>query len=201
MAPDVFHHLEGVIVGNEFRLYLYDNFTEPLDVRRFQSRVAMHNLEAAADGAYFRMPFQKPENVEFPEITAFIRFVEGGPEERFDFIFIPPPAPDVLPDFTIPDKPEDIFKEIIVRDGRIRSLISRGAWLELFVPALEAKDLALGLDEKVSTNSDVTLAIKKIVRGAWLLDLSGDQGNREKVEAAYTLFETGVNGLKKVYAR
>lgn len=201
MAPDVFHHLEGVIVGEEFRLYLYNNFTQPLDVRGFHTRVGEQALQPSEDGAYFRMPFRKPPGQDPPEVTAFVRFVEGGPEERFDFIFLPPPPADVLPDFTIPEKVEEIVREIVVRDGQIRTIMSRGAWLELFAPALEAKDLALALDEKVTSNSQVTLAIKKIVRAAWLLDAYGDLGNREKVEPAYQLFESAVAELRKVYAR
>jgi len=199
MAPDVFHHLEGVIDGNEFRLYIYNNFTEPLDVRKFQARVGEERMQAASDGAYFRIPFQKKDDP--PELTAFVRYVEGGPEERFDFIFFPPPPPDLLPDFTIPDAPNEIVREILVRDDRIKALMTRGAWTELFIPALEAKDLALALDSKVTTNPEVTLGIKKIVRAGWMLDTYGDLGNREKVEAAYALFAAGAAPLKAAYAK
>src|SRR5688572_33296655 len=73
MAPDVFHHLEGVIDGNEFRLYIYNNFTEPLDVRRFQARAGDRQMQAAEAGAYFRVPFEKPAGSDPPEVTAFVR--------------------------------------------------------------------------------------------------------------------------------
>jgi hypothetical protein len=200
MAPDVFHHLEGVIEGGEFRLYIYDNFTEPLDVRKFQAVVNGRAMLAAEDGAYLRTPFAKPAGADPPELTAFVSFAPGGREERFDFIFLPPPPPDVLPDFVIPETADAIFREILLRDSRIRALIARGAWTELFTPALEAKDLALALDSRAS-EAGVTLALKKIVRAAWLLDAYGDLGNREKVLPAYQLFEAGVAELKRVYER
>lgn len=193
MSPDLFHHLEGVIEGAEFRLYIYNNLTEPMDVRGFRARVGTKELDAAGNGAYLRMPFSKPPGQESPELTVFVRLAESSPDERFDFVFMSPPPGDVLPDFIIPERAEDIFREILLRDRRIQALMSRGAWNELFIPALEAKDLALALGSSVP--------VKRIVRAAWLLDAYGDQGNREKVESAYRLFESGVSELKKVYAR
>jgi len=201
MAPDVFHHLEGVLDGGEFRLYIYNNFTEPLDVRKFQARIGTSPLQAAGDGTYLRIPFQKPDGEEMAEVTAYVRFSENGPEERFDFIFVSPPPADVLPDFTIPETETEIVREILLRDGRIQALMARGAWADLFIPSLEAKDLALALDSRITNNQTVTLAIKKIVRAAWMLDTYGDIGNREKVESAYRLFEAGISDLKKVYGR
>lgn len=193
MAPDLFHHLEGVIDGGEFRLYIYDNLTKPLDVRQFHARAGDTTLDAAADGSYLRMPFAKASDDDPPEVTAFVRFAAADREERFDFVFMTPLVSDVLPDFVIPQTPQDILREIQARGERIRALISRGAWSELFIPALEAKDLALALGDSVG--------VTKIVRAAWLLDAYGDQGNREKVESAYRLFESGVRDVKKAYGR
>lgn len=199
MAPDLFHHLEGVIEAGEFRLYIYNNLTQPMDARAFRARVGVRQLEPVTDGTYLRMPFQKPTGDDPPEVTAFVQLAEGGLEERFDFVFMAPPDGDVLPDFVIPEKPEEIFREILARDSRIQALMVRGTWSELFIPALEAKDLALALESRLGAT--VSVAVKKVLRAAWLLDAYGDQGNREKVESTYRLFEAGIADLRKVYAR
>ena len=39
------------------------------------------------------------------------------------------------------------------------------------------------------------VALKRIVRGAWLLDLYGDQGDRLRVGEAYEIFAEGMRGL------
>ena len=39
------------------------------------------------------------------------------------------------------------------------------------------------------------MALKRIVRGAWLLDLYGDQGDRTRVGEAYEIFAEGMRGL------
>lgn len=41
MAPDQWHHLEGVIVDGQFRLYLYNDFVEPIDAAPFVDRARL----------------------------------------------------------------------------------------------------------------------------------------------------------------
>jgi hypothetical protein len=84
------------------------------------------------------------------------------------------------------------------RDARLRELIANGTWPDLYIPALEAKDLVLALAEKEPER--VALPAKKLVRAAWLLDTYGDLGNREQVESAYRLFEEAIRELEDVHA-
>lgn len=200
MAPDGFHHLEGALSEEGlFRLYVYDNFTRPLDARSFEARIADRRLAPAADGAFLELRLE--DRPQFPaEVTLLLR-LGNGEEERFDFIFPGRSAPAPLPtlgDLVIPERVEDIVTAIYERHERLRALMARGAWTELFIPALEAKDLALALGVRVG--DEVALPVKKLVRAAWLLDMYGDLGNREKVASAYGLFEAGIRELERFHA-
>ncbi|HXV60340.1 MAG TPA: heavy metal-binding domain-containing protein, partial [Vicinamibacteria bacterium] len=45
MAPDRYHHLEGVLSPEgAFRLYFYDDFTEPMDASDFHARIGAETL-------------------------------------------------------------------------------------------------------------------------------------------------------------
>ena len=72
-------------------------------------------------------------------------------------------------------------------------------WPDLYIPALEAKDLVLALHEKEGAR--VSAPAKKLVRAAWLLDVYGDMGNRLEVEEAYRLFEQSIQELGAARAR
>ena len=89
MAPDGFHHLEGTLsrADGEFRIYVYDNYTRPMDARRFQARVGTHLLTPSSDGAYLG-GLIGPIEGDQPRVTAFIRFSEDRREDRFDFAFV-----------------------------------------------------------------------------------------------------------------
>jgi hypothetical protein len=92
-----------------------------------------------------------------------------------------------------------LLEAIRDRSRRVDDLVRRGAWPDLFIPALEAKDLALALLEREGDR--LALPVKTLVRAAWLLDLHGDLGKRQEVEAAQRLFAQGMADLEKAYAR
>lgn len=201
MAANGFNHLEGTLDDNgEFRLYLYDNFTKLLDARDFAARIDENRLAPSGDGGYLSTQLGK---VRFPaELVLHVRFDEEEEEQRFDFIFVGEPSTEpswVSAELIIPSDGREIYEEILKRDERLRELIRRGVWPDLYIPALEAKDLALGLSAK--KGEPVALPVKTIVRAAWLLDMYGDLGNKSKVESAYRLFETGIEELRGVYDR
>ena len=75
---------------------------------------------------------------------------------------------------------------------------ARGVWPDLYIPALEAKDLVLALHEK--EGGRVSAPAKRLVRAAWLLDVYGDMGNRLEVEKAYRLFERSIRELEAARA-
>ncbi|MGH9336237.1 MAG: hypothetical protein ACRD21_21080, partial [Vicinamibacteria bacterium] len=102
-------------------------------------------------------------------------------------------------EFSIPETAEEIYREILRRNERVSELIRKGAWPDLYIPALEAKDLVLALRAK--GEEGIALPAKKLVRAAWLLDTHGDRGNRLEVEEAYRLFEEAVAELEAAHAR
>ena len=160
------------------------------------------------------------------EITAKVMFVEDFPEERFDFIFAEysAAAPDAADARTstvmtgaptsvpladrirppIPELTSDIVSAISTLDLELQELIGRGAFAEIFIPALQAKELALALNDRTENLSeqeqnDVMIAVRHLVRAAWLLDWYGDLGNKQQVSGAYDVFGSAAGEIARVY--
>jgi len=201
MAPNGYHHLEGALEEDgEFCLYLYDDFTRPLAVEGFQARAGEVPMEASADGSFLSVKVERSlDPVEPVAVVLHLRFPDEEEEARFDFIFSrAAEASLALAEFRIPESAEDVYREILRRNERVQELIRKGAWPDLYIPALEAKNLVLALSEKEGER--VERPAKKLVRAAWLLDTHGDRGNRLEVEAAYRLFEEAVSELSAAHA-
>jgi hypothetical protein len=212
MAPDAWHHLEGTYPEDGvFRVHLYDNYSLPLSTKAFKGRVVLKESFDPGRGetkevlAYPLIPSPDGEYLEariprgsFPlDLAAKIQLEEDGPFERFDFVFAsfsgqevsPAPQPGGL---VVPEEPRAVAAAIVGRAKRIEDLIARGAFGEIYVPALEAKDLALALEVHAPGARDpafLAWALKELVRAAWLLDDYGDLGNREKILLARDRFE------------
>ena len=156
------------------------------------------------------------------DIIAKIQIVEDFPEDRFDFIFTEfsgelnvadaatsASAPESLPLAerirpTIPENTNTIVSNISERNDEIANLVSTGGFTEIFIPALQSKELALALNERVDdlsirTQTDVRIAIRSLVRAAWLLDWYGDLGNKQQVSDAYDIFNQAVIEIVTVY--
>ena len=157
------------------------------------------------------------------EITAKLRLADDFPEDRFDFIFAGfsrdtpretvtldrPNVPAALPLAErirpqIPERTSEIVGGIQARDREIIDLVTRGAFTEIFIPALQAKELALALHDRAETlperaRNDVRIAIRSLVRAAWLLDWYGDLGNKQQVNDAYDVFGSSVAEVSRVY--
>jgi hypothetical protein len=104
------------------------------------------------------------------------------------------PAPDPsLVTLPIPDSVPEILAQLSTRTTQVRELIDRGNFAAVFVPAFQGKDLAIALEGRLDTLSAARRdaaapAIRQLVRAAWLLDASGDAGNRRQLLAADALF-------------
>lgn len=206
MAPNGYNHLEGTLdEDGTFRLYLYNDFTKPIDASPFSARVGDTELKPVPDGAFLTASLGNAES--YPaELVVHVGFPGAHEEEaRFDFIFTAgmvageTDAPVILPEFRIPETGDGIFEAILERDARIQELIGRGGWPDLYIPALEAKDLVLALNDK--ERERVAVPAKKLVRAAWLLDVYGDMGNRVEVENAYRMFEESIRELEAARAK
>ena len=158
------------------------------------------------------------------EFITKIQLVEDYPEDRFDFIFtefstvaaaadvgVSPPvdAPESLPLAErirprIPEATSDLVADISSRNEEIRTLVAEGGFTEIFIPALQSKELALALHERaealpVRDRNDVRIAVRSLVRAAWLLDWYGDLGNKQQVSDAYDILNAAVADITRVY--
>tara|TARA_B100000929_G_scaffold268591_1_gene237509 strand:+ start:1040 stop:2389 length:1350 start_codon:yes stop_codon:yes gene_type:complete len=248
MAPDNWHHLEGTHPDpGRFVLYLYDNYSQPMDTGAATGRAVLREtynvsldsmvedvaypLTIGPEGRFFEADIGEQE---LPTtVTAKIRFEPGADEERFDFIFnsitddpagstfstqrsgglgatqaTPPPAAATTGTLlvNIPEEPTEIATELAIRNATVQNLVRNGGFTEIWIPALEAKDLALALTPHLDgltpdKQLPVRLAVKELVRAAWLLDWHGDLGNRQRVEAAYAIFGQAAEIITAAYDR
>lgn len=177
-------------------------------------------LLPSPDGAYLEAEVgDRPLPADF---IAKIQMVEDYPEDRFDFIFtglttdapvrtvaaatdIPatlPLAERIRP--RIPERTLDIVGSIDARNNEIAQLVAEGRFTEIFIPALQSKELALALDQRADTlpvegRNQVRIAVRSLVRAAWLLDWYGDLGNKQQVSEAHDVFNEAVQGINQVY--
>lgn len=193
-----------------------DEFTE----------VVAFELIPSPDGSFLEAVV---DDLQVPaEIIAKVAFGVGGeefPEERFDFIFLDysadePVASLVLtrdaPDAAVPlatriapEVPEltnDLVSEIGVRSDRLLELVTAGHFTEVFIPALQGKELALELERRddienlpLRQRNDLRIAVRQLVRAAYLLDWYGDLGNKQQVSGAYDIFDAAVDDIARAY--
>jgi hypothetical protein len=273
MAPDNWHHLEGTYPrAGIFRLYLYDDFTKPLQrdqMRKTSARLVLQEtfdpatrttkeitampLVPSGNGRYLEA--QLPKLPLPAQMTAKVRFQPAAPEHRFDFTFpeyskepvvprmtnnvsapatptagrpvtmpdtvssaAPPPAPAASPPtaaapagvdpglipLPIPDTVPEMLAQLAQRTEQIRRFIDQGAFASVYVPAFQAKDLALALSERTNGldgdgRRTVDPAIKRLVRSAWLLDTFGDLGNKEQITVAFEQFAAAVKEVQAAF--
>jgi hypothetical protein len=92
-----------------------------------------------------------------------------------------------------------------VKTEEMKRLLESGAFLEMYVPALAAKDVALELESFADAvdqqqRKDMMSAVRRLVAAAWLLDMYGDLGDRPKLAEAYTVFASAVNQIDGFFA-
>ena len=168
----------------------------------------------------------------FPaQLYAKVAFKPGDRDTRFDFSFdafskepkVAPsatmttampatsPAPDLsstvdpaLIPVPIPETVPEMLAQLRTRTDQIRSFIDKGAFAAIYVPAFQAKDLALALDEHKKELSDdrqriAVPAIARLVRSAYLLDAFGDLGNKQQILEAYDRFSSAVKEIESAF--
>ena len=108
----------------------------------------------------------------------------SGTSSGIDPALVPLPIPDTVP---------EMLAQLKTRTDQIRAFIDKGTFAAIYVPAFQAKDLALALDEhKNELNPEhrriAEPAIARLVRSAYLLDAFGDIGNKQQISEAYAKF-------------
>jgi hypothetical protein len=108
-----------------------------------------------------------------------------------DPALVPLPIPETVP---------EMLAQLRTRTDQIRAFIDKGSFASIYVPAFQAKDLALALDEHTPTLPEdrrrvAAPAITNLVRSAWLLDAFGDIGNKQQISEAYVKFVEAANDI------
>jgi len=228
MAPDNWHHLEGTLSKDGmFRVYLYDDYTKPLSLElmkgitgrvvikesfvaatRQTKELASAALKIGPGGEYLEA---RIDQAAVPmEMSAKLQFTGDTPEYRFDFAFTRYAEDQVVASsdailFEIPDNAADVLALFNERLKLIGDLVAKGSFGEVWVPALQAKDLALALDVRTRElparqRSSATGSVERLVRAAWLLDEYGDLGNREQVEGTFAAFAAAAHEVQSAFA-
>ena len=104
----------------------------------------------------------------------------------------------------IPDTVPEMLAQLRTRTGQIREFIDRGSFASIYVPAFQAKDLALALDaHKNELPADqrkiAEPAIAKLVRAAYLLDAFGDLGNKQQISEVYAKFVEAARDIQSAF--
>jgi len=229
MAPDNWHHIEGTFSRDgTFRMFFYDDYTKPLTpdvVKQIAGRIVIKETFDPATRTTKELavaplkPSTSGDTLETEisgvmppaELIAKLKFKADMPEYRFDFSF-PGFTEDkpigAVPELVLLEVPDDLgsvlqlFRE---RNRTIGDLVKKGSFGEVWVPALQAKDLALAMDVRIrelpaARRTAATTSIERLVRAAWMLDEYGDIGNRQQVEDAYEMFAAAVAEIDRTFA-
>jgi hypothetical protein len=106
----------------------------------------------------------------------------------------------------IPDALPDALAQLRVHNSEIKKLMDRGEFGSIYVPALQAMELALALEahrSELGPGAEKLLdaAQNRVVRYAYLLDVVGDLGNRDLVVAAYAQFEAAERDIEAAFMK
>ena len=90
------------------------------------------------------------------------------------------------------------------RRDQVKEIVARGSLTEVWVPALQAKDLALTLELHAREFPDrqrqeMSAAVRDIVVAAFRLDAAGDRGEREEVARASDTLVTAVSAIEALF--
>jgi hypothetical protein len=105
----------------------------------------------------------------------------------------------------IPGTIPEIVALLNTRRQQIRELIDKGDFAAVWVPALQAKDLAIALEARLPALAPALRAsgepgLDRLVRTAWLLDAVGDVGNRQQISDAYATFSAAVADVTAAFS-
>ena len=178
-------------------------------------------LQMAKDGRALEARLAAPLPAR---ISLRLSFAAGGPEHRFDFAFPAytsepkpkaPAAPAATPTAAanLTGAPGEtssdiaaLVQEVKQQRQAVDGAVSSGSYGSIYIAALAAKDAALRLESLDGRLPEpqrvlVSAAVKRIVVSAWLLDMYGDLGDRQKIEESLQAFDAGIDELMARYVR
>ena len=88
--------------------------------------------------------------------------------------------------------------------AEVDTLIKDGQFGFVYQPTMLSKDIAIALEDTTSElpnlrRAQASNAIRRVVLAAWMLDLYGDLGNREKLTDSYNTFAAAITDIKAAY--
>jgi Heavy metal binding domain len=115
-----------------------------------------------------------------------------------------PPADSAFAPLPIPETVPEMLAQLKTRNDQIKAFIDRGSYASVYVPAFQAKDVALALDAKKTElppekQRALSPAVNQLVRSAYLLDAFGDLGNKQQIADAYTRFASAVREINAAF--
>ena len=115
------------------------------------------------------------------------------------------PPSYVVPTELLPGTMAELLTDLGKRRDDVRALVQKGDFGGVWVPAFQAKDVAVALEPHVDhlspqERSDAEPALADVVRTAWQLDAAGDTGNAEEVGKAFALFTDAVSRLLDAFS-
>jgi heavy metal-binding protein len=165
-------------------------------------------LVLGRNGAFFEA---RIDQLPLPaKMTAKISFGRGDKDSRFDFSFTAYskdlPAQTASPASTSRAQPTRgpspdaaigaLLADLKSREAEVGTLVKTGNFGGIYLPALQAKDIALEIQTKVSGGYSVETPVRQLVLSAYLLDNYGDLGDSEKIHEAYRTFSAAVSALE-----
>jgi hypothetical protein len=128
----------------------------------------------------------------------------------------PPASPDAratdatTPEYVVPTSPPpgtmaELLAELGKRRDEVRELVQKGDFGAIWVPAFQAKDVAVALEPHINhlafqARTHAEPALGDVVRTAWQLDAVGDTGNAEEVAKALAAFTQAVSRLLNAFS-
>jgi hypothetical protein len=193
---------------------------EMFDAKTGSTReLASTPLVLAKNGAFFEARIDTPA---LPlKLVAKIAFTPGDKESRFDFAFpaysrdVPRPAATTTSTAPVaptsappaqtatvgkPNASSPLIDDLKARNAEVESLLKSGELGGIYVPALQAKDLALEIQAKQAGahHDSIEASVKQIVLAAYQLDVSGDLGDAEKAGEAFRSMSAAVAQLESL---
>ncbi len=114
------------------------------------------------------------------------------------------PAIDPLTPAPIPTSMSGMLERLGLRQKQVGELIARGDFAAVWVPAFEARDIAIALEPHLAhiasdRREAAEPALARVVRTAWLLDAAGDVGNRAQLDTIYGAFNAAVSEVLSAF--
>ena len=159
---------------------------------KFQADAPEHVFDFSFD-RYSKEPTASPAGPSSPASATGAGPIPFG----VDPALIPLPIPDTVP---------EMLAQLRTRTNQIKRLIDGGAFAGIYVPAFQAKDLAVALEAHqdelpADDRKRAESAIARLVRSAYLLDMLADIGNKQQTSEAYERFADAVKDIESAFPK